>query len=326
MNGKQALRIPDELAFYVTAGFMLISQKRANPPKMIFISSTSIGKRLFEFWQSYMGYGIISAEGKSFRNTLADIQSLIDKKIPVILFGLDMYHLPYQEKFYHHLHIPGHVILMVGYDENAVYIHDNSKTGVQTVPYEDLQLAWQNHYLNLSKKNAYFGIDFVDEERDIKNTLHNAYRNIARNFINPAIGFGGIKGMDRLIREFPDWKHRYDNETLKAIYTHFVMFTGSVLPELPAKLDNNNSGIVNPHRGIRDRLALSLIRYSGQFGDESWVSAATYFERSGKSIEKIADGFVEDVIRNSFREIDKYIALFSELKESEVKAYQSLLS
>jgi hypothetical protein len=273
---KTGTRIPDELAFYVRTGFMLISQKRANPPKMIFMSITNIGKQLFEFWRSHMGYNIIAAEGKTFRNTLIDIQSLIDMKIPVILFGLDMYHLPYQEKFYHRQHIPGHVVLMTGYDDQAVYIHDNSKTGVQPIPNEDLQLAWQNDYLNISKKNAYFGIDFDDQERDAKSILKNAYSNTARCFLNPTIGISGIKGMDRFIREFSDWRHSYDTETLKKIYTHFVMFTGSVLPGLPAKLDQDNPGIENPHQGLRDKLAASLIRYHGQFGNGSWVSAAEH--------------------------------------------------
>lgn len=132
--------------------------------------------------------------------------------------------------------------------------------------------------------------------------------------------------MDRLIREFSDWRHSYDTETLKKIYTHFVMFTGSVLPGLPAKFDQDNPGIENPHQGLRDKLAASLIRYHGQFGNGSWVSAAEHFESSGKSMEMIVDGFVEDIINNSFSETDKYITLFCELKESEEKAFRSILS
>ena len=49
--------------------------------------------------------------------------------------------------------------LMVGYDEKNVYVHDNSKIGVQTIPVDDLRLAWANDYIGISKRNAYFGID-----------------------------------------------------------------------------------------------------------------------------------------------------------------------
>lgn len=268
-----------------------------------------------------MGYNVIASEGKTFKNALSDIQSLIDKKTPVILFGLDMFHLPYQENFYHRMHIPGHIILMVGYDDNAVYIHDNSKACVQIVPYEDLQLAWQNDYLNISKKNAYFGIDLIDVERDTKSMFQNSYQDTAACFLNPAVGFCGIKGIDRLIKEFPSWKNNYEINTLKAIYTHFVRFTGSVLPELPAELDKNQSGLINPHRGLRDSLAASLIKYNRQFGNDSWIAAAAHFNESGKIIEKIVDGFVADIINSSFSQTDKYVDLFCKLKKSEEEAY-----
>ena len=58
----------------------------------------------------------------------------LDNDIPTILFGLDMFYLPYHQNFYHTRHILGHVVLMVGYDEINVYVHDNSKVGVQTIP------------------------------------------------------------------------------------------------------------------------------------------------------------------------------------------------
>ena len=59
-------------------------------------------------------------------------RQLLDQDIPVILFGLDMFYLPYQSKFYHRQHIPGHVVLMIGYDETNVYVHDNSKAERRT--------------------------------------------------------------------------------------------------------------------------------------------------------------------------------------------------
>ena len=51
----------------------------------------------------------------------------------------------------HSLHILGHVVLMTGYDETNVYVHDNSKTEVQIIPIAELELAWaeepqKNHF------------------------------------------------------------------------------------------------------------------------------------------------------------------------------------
>lgn len=69
-------------------------------------------------------------------------------------------HLPYHTNFYHTQHIPGHVVLMVGLDEENIYVHDNSKQGVQYIPLNDLQLAWANDYIGISKEVCK---DFLDK-------------------------------------------------------------------------------------------------------------------------------------------------------------------
>ncbi|MEM1486176.1 hypothetical protein V6615_15095 [Oscillospiraceae bacterium PP1C4] len=96
---KTGNRIPEELIFYSQTGFQLISQKRAIPPKMIFLGNTSIGRRQYEFWQDIIGFKMIAGEGKSFKYTITEVKELVDRNIPVILFGLDMFHLSYQAKF-----------------------------------------------------------------------------------------------------------------------------------------------------------------------------------------------------------------------------------
>ena len=70
---KTGKRIPEELIFYAKAGFQMISQKRADAPKMIFLGQGSIGKREYEFWKEIIGYEIIFGEGKCFRTTWKEI-------------------------------------------------------------------------------------------------------------------------------------------------------------------------------------------------------------------------------------------------------------
>ena len=48
-----------------------------------------------------------------------------------------------------------------------LYVHDNSKTEVQSIPIAELELAWEEDYIGISKKNAYFGIDMKSPETDI---------------------------------------------------------------------------------------------------------------------------------------------------------------
>lgn len=322
---KTGKRIPDDLLFYSKVGFQLISQKRATPPKMVFLSQGSIGKREFLYWQNLIGYKIISGEGKSFKTTLKDIQSLLDDNIPVILFGLDMYHLPYHQKFYHNCHIPGHVVLMVGYDETKVYVHDNSKVGVQTIPIDDLKQAWENDYIGISKKNAYFGIDMTSPNYDIPQIVQQGIGRNANLYLNSPLGFMGQKGISKFIKEFPTWGEVFSKDVLNKIYLHFIEYTGSILPELPPEISNGNSGITNPHQASRDQFAAALEKYQIDLGTQNWQKAAYHFRESGKIIEQIVSGFITDIQHQSFSDTEKYIPLFEKMKNTEHKAFHSLL-
>ena len=322
---KTGNRIPDDLIFYSKAGFQLISQKRAIVPKMIFLGQGSIGKREYNFWKEFIGYRIISNEGKAFKTTLNEVKALLDNDIPTILFGLDMFYLPYHQNFYHTRHILGHVVLMVGYDETNVYVHDNSKVGVQTIPLEELYLAWSNDYIGISKKNAYFGIDMEHPNRDVSDIVQQGMGKTASLYLNSPLGFMGKRGIDRFIREFPTWKNVFSVDDLNKIYLHFIEYTGSILPELPSEISNSNSGIVNPHQASRDQLATALLKYKSSLGIPAWEEAANCFKTSGAIIEKIVRGFIDDIHHQSFIESDKYISLFEKLKGIESRAFKILL-
>jgi hypothetical protein len=228
---KTQRRIPDELLFYCKLGFQVITNKNSTPPKMIFLDS-GIGKKQYEFWQDIMGYKIHHSEGRAFTSVMPKIKELIDNDIPVILFGLDMYHLPYQEKFYQKIHITGHIVLMVGYDDKKVYVHDNSKPGIQTIPNDDLRLAWVEGYAGFCKRNTYFGIEFSDTILNDKAVIEAGLKGMAKRFLEPPVGFMGTKGLTKIIKELSLWTNMYNSDTLKAIYKHFIIFTGSVLPEV----------------------------------------------------------------------------------------------
>ena len=106
---------------------------------------------------------------------------------------------------------------------------------------------------------------------------------------------------------------------------HFVEYSGSVLPELPYELSNKNSGIDNPHRASRDKLAATLLNYKSVFGTPYWEEAAHHFQLSGAIIERIVMGFVDDIQHQSFSKSDRYISLLEELKIVEREAFKPLL-
>ncbi|WP_125154777.1 BtrH N-terminal domain-containing protein [Clostridium rectalis] len=323
---KTGKRIPEELIHYSSTGFMLMSEKNMNPPKRIFLSSCGIGKAQYDIWKDLMGYTVIADEGKEFKGTIEKVKELIDKDIPVIIFGLDMYYLEYLEKFYHKIHIPGHVILMVGYDENYIYVYDNSRMGTNKVSYENLKLAWEKGYIGISKKNAYFGINFTNINWDRKNILNTAFENNASGYLNSNVSFMGLGGFEKFIKEFETWNTVFNKETLRKIYIHLITYTGSILPGLPKELDENNGEIGNnPHRASRDRFAKALLENCDELGDENWKVASKLYEKSGIIIEKIIKGLTEDIILNSYNNINKYIKLFTKLKSVEERAQRCFL-
>lgn len=321
---KTGKRIPEELIFYSKAGFQMISQKKAAVPKMIFLGQGSIGKREYEFWKGIIGYEVIAGEGKCFRTTWKNVRELLNRDIPVILFGLDMFHLPYQRKFYHRQHIPGHIVLMTGYDEENVYVHDNSKAEVQTIPVAELELAWAEDYIGISKKNAYFGIDMKTPETDMTRIVQKGIGKNAEAYLFSPLSFRGQRGLDRFIMEFPDWADIFTEEKLQRIYTHFIEYTGSVLPELPYEISGRKSGIFNPHRAARDKFAQALLKYEDSLGTCTWEGAACHFQKSGEIIEEIVDGFIEDVAGHSFRHPEKYVPLFQALRGCEEEAFRRI--
>ena len=322
---KTGKRIPEELIFYSKAGFQMISQKKAAVPKMIFMGQGSIGKREYEFWKGIIGYEVIADEGKCFRTTWKNVRELLNQDIPVILFGLDMFHLPYQSKFYHKQHIPGHVVLMIGYDEANVYVHDNSKTEVQTIPIAELELAWAEDYIGISKKNAYFGIDMKSPETDMAWIVQKGIGKNAEAYLSSPLSFIGQRGLDRFIGEFPEWKNIFSEEELQKIYSHFIEYTGSILPELPYEISGRRSGIINPHRASRDKFAQALVKHKDSFGERTWEDAARHFQKSGEIIEEIVNGFLEDVAGHFFRNPEKYIPLFQALRGCEEIAFRKIL-
>ena len=242
---KTGKRIPEELLFFSRPGFQLISQKRATPPKMVFFGQGSIGKDQFTYWRNLIGYNLETGEGKSFKTTMAQVRSLFEQSIPVVLFGLDMYHLPYHTAFYHNQHIPGHVVLMIGLDEKNVYVHDNSKQNVQCIPFDDLQQAWANDYIGISKKNAFFGIDMQHPNRDISAIIQRGLEQNANLYLNSPISLIGRRSLERLIKEIPIWGETFSPEVLEKIWLHIIEFSGSTIPELPKEISGFSSGVIN---------------------------------------------------------------------------------
>ncbi|MBZ9618468.1 DUF4872 domain-containing protein [Clostridium estertheticum] len=202
----------------------------------------------------------------------------------------------------------------------------NSKTDIQSILNNDLRLAWSDGYECFSRKNAYFGIEFEGTILNDKTVIEAGLKGMSKRFLEPPVGFMGIKGITSLIKELSLWSNTYNSGMLAAIYKHFITFTGSVLPELPKELNEMNSGINNPHRGSRDLMAKALRTYASQYGNDNWKRASVLFEKSGNIINQISTHMVNDILNSYFTDTAKYVELFGVMLNYETEAFKNLLS
>lgn len=318
------IRPPDQLLFSSSIGFQLISTKKATPPKMVFFSNGSIGKRQYTFLQDFLSYQLQTIENRSFSFTLKKAKEEIDKGNPVLLFGLDMYYLPYHVNFYKKVHIAGHVNLMVGYDQEGVFVHDNDSTKVCHITFTDLEKAWGAPYLNISKPNTMFVFHFAKSPPPPKEFFHKLYAHNAKQFLAPPVSFMGQKGLQRFIKEFSHWHKTFSCDILREIYLHIITFTASTIPELTTPLLAHPTGVNNPHKAGRDKLAKAFQNHCEQFGEKEWEKAAQLFYKSGNIIEEVVENMTQDVINNSFSNSDKYTNLLKQFLQLEIGAFSIL--
>ena len=67
------------------------------------------------------------------------------------------------------------------------------------------------------------------------------------------------------------------------------------------------------------------MKHKDSFGERTWEDAARHFQKSGEIIEEIVNGFLEDVAGHFFRNPEKYIPLFQELRGCEEIAFRKIL-
>ena len=314
-------RIPEYLLMDSRIGCKVISAPGITPSPMVFFSEGGIGRSEYHFWKDYLGYELIEGTDRPFAETLQELHQLINGGIPVVLFDLDMYHLPYHRQFYHQIHIPGHVNLMVGYDHENIYLHDNDRDGIQVIGHADLERAWADGYMGFSKKNTYFGIDMKAPDHDVRGILAAAFHMTAAAFLEPVNEFTGHKGYQRLIRCLDEWSGQTAGEELRAICMHLVTFTASTIPELPQKLQHYHTGVVNPHRAGRDTFASALKQNWAAYGRENWLTAAGCLERSGVLIERATDLIADAVLTGCYDSLRKCIPLFHTVRDIETEAF-----
>lgn len=319
--------VPDYLFFTLSGigNFAYIKNKKLPAPKTTYWSN-GLTKKMYDFMGEIVGFEFIVKGGRSFSYSFKKAKEYIDNGVPVIL-DVDMYHLPYFEKFYHRIHIPIHHILMVGYDDdkNEIIILDGDRREAQQVSYNDLEKAWGINVPGFSKNNTFYVINFKDI-KDLKTIVYNGLKKKVQLNLNPPVSFLGIKGIRKLSQEFSNWEKELSQEEYEKSLLHLLEYSGypPILPkELSFRSDRSNEAAI--YMGGRNVLSKTLELLSVKYSEPMWKESAQLFYQSGKIIEKLTQEITKCLLRK--KKIEKEtIDKLKEIADTEEKAYQSILS
>ncbi len=320
---KTGERLPDRLLLQTSGlcmGFAYLKNKSAPAPRMVFWGTTA--KRQYEALEDVVGFTWHVIEGRSFQFALQHAKEYIDRDTPIILGALDMYHLPYYDKFYHQFHIPIHYVLMVGYDDErkTVLVHDCGRAEVQAVSYVDLEQAWNVTVPGVSDKNTLFAFEFNDQVADVATIARQGYARRAEAMLNPPTSMFGIKGMRKLSRELPRWPEEL-GEGLDASLRHLAEYTG-----YPPTPPNRLTGYDAPdnHAAGRDTVAVLLKHLAKEYDEPAWVEAAALFEQSGQTLVQLTDAVVDTILGEN-DSLEPAAKLVSQAADLEEQAYRFLM-
>jgi len=320
---KTKTRLPGTVLMDLgTIGFIYIKQKNAPAPRMVFWGS-GMGKPLFESLSDIVGFEWFCLEDKAFQTAWQSALESLQQGTPVILGLLDMYHLHYYPKFYHRVHIPQHFVLLVGFDEQkgTALVQDNGLPGVQSIPLSDLQPAWNVRNPGQGKPNTLFTLKFNDQPANLESIWRNGLKKRASTFLNPPVGFLGIRGMRKLQKEIGGWSEELDASGWKESLKSLVTFTCSVVPNLPQALLPFPLGYTDAHQACRDRFAIELADAAKEYQKPDWEQAADLFRKSGETIGKLTELAVTALSGNkcAFENASEIMGQIVELEEAAFK-------
>jgi hypothetical protein len=284
--------------FFVLASFGSFCYLKTNKAELKRMVALGDGRtrQMYEFLAPIVGFDYKHYEHKIFEKALKRAKSEIDTGYPCVLGALDMCYLPYYPKLYHGDHIPFHYVLMVGYDDDLqnIYLYDCGRSEIQTLSYDKLKLAWGCSYQGLSKPNTVCTIR-MHSTKNIYEIAKDALAIKAEQYLNPPVGFIGYRGMEKFIKELPEWKKELTKTDYDKILANMVEFLGAV-PTVPNAL----RGIDEPDEiafgGGFDKASVVLAQLGQKYTDQNLVDASTIFGTGALVIEQIKNIIVDYLV------------------------------
>lgn len=263
-------------------------------------------------------------DGCTYEYAFKKVKKEIDEGHPVVLGPLDMYHLPYL-KMYHRFHIPIHYILMTGYDETrkCIYGYDCGREELQTVPYEDLKLAWEVEKGPVGDKHGFVTIRFEDPVPNVYEIAAKVLPIKAEKQLEAKPEFVGISALRKAAREFSDWESELTGEAYHEVLIQLLMSIATV-PKYPNRLiPGQESEPDVPYQANCDKMAAMLYWLDDNYNVPQWKQAAELFAQSGLEYEKIFDSVCNE-LQGKSKDISCVPDCLLKIADLEEEAYKLL--
>ena len=280
-------------------------------------------RKMYEFLAPIVGLDYKVYEFKSFEKALAKIRAEIDAGFPCMLGALDMFYLPHFEKLYHREHIPFHYDLAIGYDDDArlIYFNDCGRADIQTISYDELRLAFDCSYQGLSKPNTVWVIRLHTNKGKYE-IAKDALAMKKKLYLDSPVGFIGSRGLEKFIKDLPNWKNEMSKDDYDKILFNMVQFFGTV-PTVPNAL----RGIAEPDTmefgGGFDKAAVILSSLGNEYDDAGMTNAAAIFASAAPVIAQIKEVIV-NYLTDKCDETGKLPALFTQIAGSMTRGFETL--
>ena len=194
-------------------GFAYLRFKSAKPPRQLYTGIAT--PRQHRYLADLLQAKFMEVEKRSYKFSWQKAQEALDAGNPPILGPLDMYFLHFYQDLYHQRHIPIHFLLMVGYDEEKVYVLDTDMDDVQTIPLEELQLAWDVNVPGIGKQNRLAVLDIPRELPPDRDLICQAIQDQCQSMLHPPVALVGIPAMRKIAGEVVRWKEELGEEVAR---------------------------------------------------------------------------------------------------------------
>jgi hypothetical protein len=195
-------------------GFAYLRFKLADPPRQVYWGVA--GPRQHQYLAELLGADYTVVENRSFKFSWNKACEAVDAGTLPVLGPLDMFHLHYYEHIYHERHIPIHYVLLVSYDGENAYIYDTDKDEVQTVPLDELQLAWDVNVPGLGKRNRLVVLDVPQDLPSTDALIRKSLADQCQTMLHPPVSMVGVPAMRKLAREIARWPEELGEEMAAA--------------------------------------------------------------------------------------------------------------